>query len=253
MLAPTTLCSNQPDSTDRDLSAMPSSSHLTFQRRDVFEGVNADPQSLNKYAFGHGDPVQNMDPTGLFSVVGALSGMSIRSTVSSVHNDAALNSLSAAMSASGATNLAEFAEGFYGELQNGMMDSFYSSLPIFGTVYDVFQLGKAALSLLGPTIDLDEMAASGATTAAVTAMRAGMNLPPAVSVLGGQFYAGSRFYTRVRPGMNVDITNLVRTVNGRKLAIPLLGTAQTTGTAGHADQVFSQAARWDVERIPNWW
>jgi RHS repeat-associated protein len=39
-----------------------------FNRLDPFSGNAANPQSLHKYAFVHGDPIQGLDPTGLFAV-----------------------------------------------------------------------------------------------------------------------------------------------------------------------------------------
>ncbi len=45
----------------------------TFNRLDPFFGNLRDPQSLHKYAYVHGDPVQGVDPTGLFSLVSSLS------------------------------------------------------------------------------------------------------------------------------------------------------------------------------------
>ncbi len=37
----------------------------TFNRLDPFFGNLQDPQSLHKYLYVHGDPVQGIDPTGL--------------------------------------------------------------------------------------------------------------------------------------------------------------------------------------------
>ncbi|HBJ33987.1 MAG TPA: hypothetical protein DDZ51_04320 [Planctomycetaceae bacterium] len=39
-----------------------------FNRLDPFAGNMQDPQSLHKYAYVHGDPVQGVDPTGKFLV-----------------------------------------------------------------------------------------------------------------------------------------------------------------------------------------
>jgi hypothetical protein len=36
----------------------------TFQSRDSYSGELATPVSLNRYTYGHGDPVGNLDPTG---------------------------------------------------------------------------------------------------------------------------------------------------------------------------------------------
>jgi RHS repeat-associated protein len=54
-----------------------------FNRLDPFAGNREDPQSLHKYLYVHGDPVQGVDPTGLFTsiqvgittgIIGALAG-----------------------------------------------------------------------------------------------------------------------------------------------------------------------------------
>ncbi len=39
-----------------------------FNRLDPFSGINDDPQSLHKYAYAHGDPINGIDPDGLFSI-----------------------------------------------------------------------------------------------------------------------------------------------------------------------------------------
>jgi hypothetical protein len=36
-----------------------------------------DPQSLHKYAYVHGDPVQRVDPTGLFGATSSFSGLTV--------------------------------------------------------------------------------------------------------------------------------------------------------------------------------
>jgi RHS repeat-associated protein len=40
----------------------------TFNQRDTFAGNNFDPQSLHKYTYANGDPVNGMDPTGHFTL-----------------------------------------------------------------------------------------------------------------------------------------------------------------------------------------
>jgi RHS repeat-associated protein len=37
-----------------------------FNRLDPFAGNSSDPQSFHKYAYVHGDPIQGIDPTGMF-------------------------------------------------------------------------------------------------------------------------------------------------------------------------------------------
>ena len=40
-----------------------------FNRVDPFSGNNADPQSLHKYLYAHANPVNMVDPSGLFSII----------------------------------------------------------------------------------------------------------------------------------------------------------------------------------------
>jgi RHS repeat-associated protein len=44
----------------------------TFNRVDPFAGYENDPQSLHKYLYTHGDPVNGIDPSGEFLVSGTL-------------------------------------------------------------------------------------------------------------------------------------------------------------------------------------
>jgi RHS repeat-associated protein len=39
-----------------------------LNRLDPFAGNMNDPQSLHKYAYVHGDPIQNIDPSGMISL-----------------------------------------------------------------------------------------------------------------------------------------------------------------------------------------
>jgi RHS repeat-associated protein len=50
----------------------------TFNRLDPFAGNFQDPQSLHKYLYTHGDPVNNIDPSGLeFTLTGLLTSTTI--------------------------------------------------------------------------------------------------------------------------------------------------------------------------------
>src|SRR5258708_29778032 len=44
----------------------------SFNARDSFEGSNFDPKSLHKYAYGNCDPINEVDPSGCFSLTEAL-------------------------------------------------------------------------------------------------------------------------------------------------------------------------------------
>jgi RHS repeat-associated protein len=48
-----------------------------FNRLDPFFGNLTDPQSLHKYAYVHGDPIQGVDPTGKWSIAGVATGIGI--------------------------------------------------------------------------------------------------------------------------------------------------------------------------------
>ncbi len=57
-----------------------------FNRLDDFAGNNQDPQSLHKYAYVHADPVQGIDPSGLFGLIGLLSSFAIRAIGDNSYN-----------------------------------------------------------------------------------------------------------------------------------------------------------------------
>ncbi|MFN7841532.1 MAG: putative Ig domain-containing protein [Pirellula sp.] len=48
-----------------------------FERLDPFAGSQNNPQSFHKYAFVHGDPIQNIDPTGEFSTMNVTMTMGV--------------------------------------------------------------------------------------------------------------------------------------------------------------------------------
>src|SRR5262249_2598718 len=52
-----------------------------FPAMDSFVGDPNAPQTLNKYAYTHNDPIDFMDPSGQFEMVGALAGISVITTL----------------------------------------------------------------------------------------------------------------------------------------------------------------------------
>ncbi len=56
----------------------------TFNRLDPFAGNFTDQQSLHKYLYTHGDPVNGTDPTGLFTLAGRLATASIIGGLTSI-------------------------------------------------------------------------------------------------------------------------------------------------------------------------
>jgi RHS repeat-associated protein len=55
-----------------------------FNRTDPFAGNMQDPQSLHKYLYCHANPINNIDPSGLFSLIGTISAITIGLTVMSL-------------------------------------------------------------------------------------------------------------------------------------------------------------------------
>jgi RHS repeat-associated protein len=52
-----------------------------FTRRDTWEGGLNDPLSLHKYQYAHLNPVNNIDPTGLFTINDVLAGLEVLDTL----------------------------------------------------------------------------------------------------------------------------------------------------------------------------
>ncbi|MEN8128488.1 MAG: RHS repeat-associated core domain-containing protein [Planctomycetota bacterium] len=53
----------------------------TFNRVDPYSGNTQDPQSLHKYAYVHNNPVNNIDPTGNWSIPQVVTALAITSFV----------------------------------------------------------------------------------------------------------------------------------------------------------------------------
>jgi len=54
-----------------------SAANARWERLDPFNGNPTDPFSFNKYGFVHADPVQGIDPTGMFGIGGGMIGIGI--------------------------------------------------------------------------------------------------------------------------------------------------------------------------------
>ncbi|MCY2991442.1 MAG: hypothetical protein NTY19_26735, partial [Planctomycetota bacterium] len=55
-----------------------------FNRLDPFPGNANDPRSLHKYVYVHGNPINGLDPLGLWSISGVLSSITIGATIGSL-------------------------------------------------------------------------------------------------------------------------------------------------------------------------
>ena len=65
-----------------------------FNRLDPSAGNNVDPQSLHKYLYTHGDPVNGIDPSGLFTLVSFSVNFSISSDLRSINQSVQSGALS---------------------------------------------------------------------------------------------------------------------------------------------------------------
>ncbi|MCA9039984.1 MAG: RHS repeat-associated core domain-containing protein [Planctomycetaceae bacterium] len=68
----------------------------SFNRLDPFFGVLHDPQSLHKYLYASGDPVNGIDPTGLFTVMEVNVSMNIATVTEFMHLTAVMGARAAA-------------------------------------------------------------------------------------------------------------------------------------------------------------
>jgi RHS repeat-associated protein len=85
-----------------------------FLSMDSFEGVPQDPVTLHKYLYGNGDPVNVVDPSGLFGLMEFGIANDIRMILSEFQIEFGLNILDVAMTQdeAGKVELNEFALGF---------------------------------------------------------------------------------------------------------------------------------------------
>jgi RHS repeat-associated protein len=59
-----------------------------FNRTDPFAGNTQDPQSLHKYAYVHNNPVNGIDPTGMFSIGNVMTTVAIIGVLTGIFNTA---------------------------------------------------------------------------------------------------------------------------------------------------------------------
>ena len=85
-----------------------------FNQLDPFSGNLNDPQSLHKYAYVHADPIQNIDPTGEFSIAGLSVSISGQSNLRGLNQGSVFRGLRAV---GRVLDLIETLETFRGVLQ----------------------------------------------------------------------------------------------------------------------------------------
>ncbi|WP_228703725.1 RHS repeat-associated core domain-containing protein [Kangiella sediminilitoris] len=122
-----------------------------FFSLDTYQGRNSDPKSLHKYLYTHADPINNIDPTGNFS----LGGFAVGTGIVAVLANTAITSYSFGRAANDSDGLPDAVSvSFRGGLAKGVGGSFGGDL-----VYD-FKTG-----------DLWAFAAGEFTIAPLTAFR----------------------------------------------------------------------------------
>jgi RHS repeat-associated protein len=72
-----------------------------FTGRDPFDGMLEEPLSLNKYAYVHGNPINNTDPTGMFSVTEVLADVASIGILAAIGAYASYNIYNSVRSLSG--------------------------------------------------------------------------------------------------------------------------------------------------------
>jgi RHS repeat-associated protein len=93
----------------------------TFNRLDPFAGNTQDPLSLHRYLYTHGDPVQGVDPTGMFEgLVGLLASMNIGSFADSEDASASANTLSTAYRFKRTVEVYQKALKIFNKIQDGL-------------------------------------------------------------------------------------------------------------------------------------
>ncbi|MEX2499769.1 MAG: RHS repeat-associated core domain-containing protein [Wenzhouxiangellaceae bacterium] len=68
-----------------------------FTQMDAFQGVASDPITLHKYLYASADPVNNIDPSGNFSLISFAVAQDIRSTLNNLQMDVGLSILNVAL------------------------------------------------------------------------------------------------------------------------------------------------------------
>ena len=61
-----------------------------FNRMDPFSGSNQDPQSLHKYLYAHCNPINNVDPTGMFSITSLLHVLIVKAQTAYMRTQSAI-------------------------------------------------------------------------------------------------------------------------------------------------------------------
>jgi RHS repeat-associated protein len=213
---------------------------------------------VNHMLFAAGDPVNNSDPSGLFTVTGSLGAISIGGQLRSQNIDWNLNALDAAWAAEAAAAAGDnpwsaFMETFY----QSAKDSLISSAPVLGSLYDAYGLFQLLTDLAVPIYDLATNAflnlmgdegSSNSTSATMARMGGG---GPAtitrrgkafLSILGGN----DQILARVRKYITYDsflllLPDKLRGKSARTAVPVILGANQSNGVnKQHQVQALTQ-------------
>ena len=59
-------------------------SNVFFKRKDSWGGIITDLITLHKYLYADCDPINKIDPSGYFSILGVMAGITITATIASI-------------------------------------------------------------------------------------------------------------------------------------------------------------------------
>ncbi|MBX3420679.1 MAG: RHS repeat-associated core domain-containing protein [Pirellulaceae bacterium] len=132
-----------------------------FNQLDPLAGNSSDPHSFHKYAYVHGDPVNGVDPSGMFAQVAFIH---LRAAYIQAGRSAALGGLQAAGRRLGVTLAKNFAEWYYIDNHiNSTIDA------LAGLAYDISGIQDPALAQWVSRVNT----VLGTITAARRVMKAG--------------------------------------------------------------------------------
>ena len=211
-----------------------------FTTMDAFGGIASDPQSLHKYLYCHSDPVNRIDPTGMFpefSVGGLLNAMAIGATLGAIVGG----------SAAVGYNIANNVEMFSGEgIRNLLIGTFggavagamigagiYVAAPALGGASPQI-LAKGAMNLLQKLASAHTKTAYATLAGFSVGFVTGLFHPEIEEATGisASEVSGVTVFTVVNAPL-VDIVS-----RGFLIKRGLLDTALGTGAAGYAISIL---------------
>lgn len=105
----------------------------TFNRVDPFFGNLKDPQSLHKYLYTHANPINRIDPSGLFGIAGLSAGIGMSQSISNIKISADLAVFDAVTTTISGIQAGQNAQQILGSFMSapcGLCDQLYTGSPL---------------------------------------------------------------------------------------------------------------------------